>query len=231
MAVGNTFVVDKECPICGQKVPVTKVRSRLITLKTDPDFCVYYKDFNPYYYTVWVCEKCGFAADENHFLAHIPERKKKIVQDFLHGRKIGFAHQEIRSRVEAVAAFKLAIFYAQLMEESLGHIASLYLKMGWLFREGGDEEKEKAALTEAIDHYERSLASERYPIGMMTDTMVIFLIGAMYDRVGNAEKATQYLSRIIGDKDARVERNLFNRARDLWQDIRARKEAEEGNAE
>ena len=66
---------------------------------------------------------------------------------------------------------------------------------------------------------------------MMTDTMVIFLIGAMYDRVGNEEKATQYLSRIIGDKDARVERNLFNRARDLWQDIRARKEAEEGNAE
>ena len=48
MEVGNTYVVQKICPVCGQKAPVTKVRSRLITLKTDSDFCVHYKDFNPY---------------------------------------------------------------------------------------------------------------------------------------------------------------------------------------
>jgi uncharacterized protein len=227
MSVGNTYVVEKVCPICGEKIPVTKVRSRLITLKTDYDFCVYYKDFNPYYYSIWVCEKCGFAADESHFLAAMPERKKKIIQDFLHGRKIGFEHKDLRTRVEAVAAFKLAIFYAELLQEPIGYIAGLYLKLAWLFREADDREKEEAALTQTVANYEKSLATERYPIGNMTDVTVMYLIGAIQDRLGNTDKATQYLSRIVSDKEARVERNIFNKARDLWQEIRQRKDEAE----
>ena len=79
MAVGNTFVVEKTCPICGKKTRVVKTRARLIATESDRDFCVHYKDFNPYYYTIWVCENCGFAADEKRVLAVMPERRKKKV--------------------------------------------------------------------------------------------------------------------------------------------------------
>jgi len=230
MEVGNTYVVQKICPVCGQKAPVTKVRSRLITLKTDSDFCVHYKDFNPYYYTVWICENCGYAADEKHFLAPMPERKKKIITDFLNGRKIGFAHKDLRTRIEAVAAFKLAIFYAEMLQESLGHIAGLYLKMAWLFREAGEADKEAAALEQAVANYEKSLETERYPLGTLTDTTVMYLVGALLERLGNTDRATQYLSRIVSDKDARAERAIFTKARDLWQDIRQRREAEKAAA-
>ena len=61
----------------------------------------------------------------------------------------------------------------------------------------------------------------------MTDNMVIYLIGAIYYRLGDYEKATQYLSRIIGDNNMRsMEPKTFDRARDLWQTIRERKEAD-----
>ena len=62
----------------------------------------------------------------------------------------------------------------------------------------------------------------------MTDNMVVYLIGAIYYRLGDFEKATLFLSRIIGDHDLRsLEPRTFDHARDLWQIIRERKAAEE----
>ena len=43
MAVGNTFVVEKTCPICGKKTRVVKTRARLIATESDRDFCVHYR--------------------------------------------------------------------------------------------------------------------------------------------------------------------------------------------
>ena len=227
MAVGNTFVVEKTCPICGETTRVVKVRSRLIALQTDSDFCTHYKDFNPYYYTIWVCEKCGYAADEKRFLSVMPEKNRKKIQDFLNGRKIGFNFVEERGLPEAVASFKLAIFYEELINASLGHRAGLYLEMAWIFRTSGDTEKEEPMLRKAAELYDQSLTTERYPLGQLSDTMVIYLMGAIYFRLGEAETATQYLSRIISDKDSRIQdRKLYERARYLWQDVRAARDSQ-----
>ncbi len=54
----------------------------------------------------------------------------------------------------------------------------------------------------------------------------MYLIGAIQNRLGNVETATQYLSRIVSDREARTERSIFTKARDLWQDIRERKDRE-----
>jgi len=227
MAVGNIYTAKKICPVCGKEISVTKVRSRIISVKTDDDFCVHYKDFNPYYYTIWICEKCGYAADENHFTGHMHPKHQKLIRNFLNERKISLEHREERTLAEAVRSYKLAIFFAELISASAGHIAGLYLKLAWIYREDEDKEKEDEALAKAVVYYDKSLSTERYPIGNMTDNMVIYLIGAIYKRIGNYESATQYLSRVIGDQRARSETKIFNKARDLWQDIRSDKETPE----
>ena len=228
MAVGNTFLVEKICPICGKSTRVIKTRSRQIVERTDEDFCAHYKDFNPYYYTIWVCEHCGYAADEKHFLKAMPERSKKKIEEFLAGRAIGFQFVETRGVPEAVASFKLAIFYAELINAPLSHRAGLYLELAWLFRGSDEKEKEEQAMRKAIELYDESLMTERYPVGMLTDTTVIYLIGALYYRLGDLESTTQYLSRIISDNDSRIqERKLYEKARALWQDIRAEKKQQQ----
>ncbi len=227
MAVGNIYTAKKICPVCGKEISVTKVRSRIISVKTDDDFCVHYKDFNPYYYTIWICEKCGYAADENHFTGHMHPKHQELIRNFLNERKISLEHREERTLAEAVRSYKLAIFFAELISASAGHIAGLYLKLAWIYREDEDKEKEDEALAKAVVYYDKSLSTERYPIGNMTDNMVIYLIGAIYKRIGNYESATQYLSRVIGDQRARSETKIFNKARDLWQDIRSDKETPE----
>ena len=221
-----TFVVEKPCPVCGEMTRVIKLKSRIIAEKTDEDFCVDYKGINPYFYHIWFCEHCGFAADEKHFLTPLPARHKKKIQEFLSGRQIALEFTPERGVPEAVASYKLALFYAELIDASLAHRAGLYLHLGWVYRAAGDEANEHDALEHAAELYDQSIMKEHYPQGTMTDNMVVYLIGAIYYRLGNMEKATQYLSRIIGDQNMRtMEPKVFDRARDLWQDIRERKDA------
>ena len=118
-----TFVVDKPCPICGETTRVIKLKSRIIAEKTDEDFCVHYKGINPYYYHIWFCEHCGFAADEKHFLTPLPARNKQKIREFLSKRQLALEFTPVRGVPEAVASYKLAIYYAELIDASLAHRA------------------------------------------------------------------------------------------------------------
>lgn len=216
-----TFTVQKTCPICGESTRIVKTKSKLMVEKTDEDFCVHYKGFNPYFYKIWFCEHCGFAADEKTFLGTMPSLHKKKIQDFLAQRKLGMQFVEERGIPDAVASFKLAIFYAEMTDQPLARRAGLYLELAWIYRADGEQDKENEMMQRAADLYDTSLMTERYPINGLSDNTVVYLIGAIYFRMQDYEKSTQYLSRIIGDQSIRDNDNrLYKRARDLWQTIR-----------
>jgi len=236
MAVGFTYSVEKECPICGEKFQLTKTRSRLIKIKQDSDFCIHYKEFNPYYYDIWVCSHCGYASDEKHFDT-LREKEKGKIAEFLKSKTVKIEHKELRTRAEAINTYKLALFFADLIGAPESRKAGLYLKLGWLYREAAEEatetedeeaieareaarKKEQEVLIRSLEAYDKALTTERFPIGSMTDTAATYLIGELYRRTGNEEKAIQYLSRVIGDRRARMEPKIYNLARDLWQDMR-----------
>jgi len=226
-----TFVVEKTCPICGKSTRVIKTKSRLVTLKTDEDYCVHYKDFNPYYYRVWFCEHCGFAADERTFLTKMPERHQKKIAAFLAGRNLSMDFTEERGLPEAIASFKLAIFFMDLIEAPLSKRAGLYLGLAWIYRSAEDEENEAEYMQKAAETYSRSIMTEHYPVGNLTDTAVVYLVGAIYYRLGDLEKCAQYLSRIIGNQDIRrQEPKIFDKARDLWSDVRIKREEEKNSS-
>ena len=84
-----------------------------------------------------------------------------------------------------------------------------------------DMANEKPLLRKAAELYDQSVMTERYPIGAMTDTMAIFLVGALYYELGETETATQYISRLISDQTLRTtDPQIYERARSLWTDIR-----------
>lgn len=222
-----TFTVSKTCPICGEATRVVKTKSKITVVKTDEDFCVHYKDFNPYLYKIWFCEKCGYAADEKTFLSAMPVTHKRKIKEFLDQRKLGMQFVEERGVPDAVAAFKLAIFYAEMTDQPLAKRAGMYLELGWIYRYSGEQEKEQEMLQRAAELYDRSLMTERYPIGGMSDDTALYLVGAIYVRLENYEKATQYLSRLIGDQGLRDrDIQLYKRTRDLWQNVRDMTKAE-----
>lgn len=226
-----TFTVEKTCPVCGESTRVVKTKSKLAVERTDEDFCVHYKDFNPYLYKIWFCEKCGYAADEKTFLGSMPVVHKKKIKEFLDSRQLGMQFVEERGVPDGVAAYKLAIFYAEMTDQPLAKRAGMYLGLAWIYRYSGEQDKEFEMMQKAAELYDQSIMTERYPQNGMSDDTAVYLVGAIYYRMQEYEKATQYLSRLIGDQGLRDrDIQLYKRARDLWQSIREDKdEAKEEN--
>jgi len=224
MAIGNTFVVEKTCPVCEKTTRVVKTRSRITVISRDEDACTHYKDFCPYYYTVWVCEHCGFAADEATFTTKIPDRHLAILRGALLGGKIKIPFAEERTLGNAATAFRLAIKFVEIIHGKASKKAKYAHQLAWIFREAGDVAQENEFLAKAADFYEAALATEHFPIGELTDNAAVYLVAAIYYRLGDRKKTTSYLSRLIGDQSVRErEPRIYDKARDLWGDIRARR--------
>ena len=225
MAVGKTFIVEKTCPICEQTFRVVKTRSRKIAVtRRDDDGCTHYVEFNPYYYTVWVCEHCGFAADEKTFTTKIPDRHLTILRAVLLTKNIKIPFVEERTLGEAATAFRLALKFQDLIHGKSSKKAKYAHQLAWIYREAGDAKQENEFLAKAAGFYEDALMRESFPIGELTDNAVMYIVAAIYWRLGERQKATTYLSKLISDKGVRErEPRIHDKARDLWGDMRAAK--------
>ncbi|WP_378951661.1 DUF2225 domain-containing protein [Pelosinus sp. sgz500959] len=214
------YFVEKQCAVCEEKFEVTFVRSRLSLIKQDTDFCAYYKDINPYYYTVWVCPHCGYAAQENEFTNLAPVMATRM-KAFLYGRDVKVNLCGIRTREQAIVSYQLAIFYTEMLGFPASKIAALQLRLAWLYRESGQVDEEKKVLAKACASYDLALSKERMPIGNLSELTVMYLVADLLWRTGDGDKAKLYLSRIVSSPLAKIEKRIADLARDLWQEIRA----------
>ena len=221
-----TFVIERKCPICEQTTRIVKCRTRMIAETKDLDFCVHYKDFNPYLYSVVACEHCGFAAEERRFLGHMPNRTREQLRKYLEENDLRMDFAAERTTEEALQYCQMAILFTELVNLSLNRRAGLYLTMAWIYRYNGDKENDLACVQKAADLYDESLRTERYPVGGMTDNTATYLAGVLYYMLKNYEKCTMYLSRIIGSQSFRAEDpKTYAKARDLWQEIKTKRQA------
>ncbi|MBQ9480087.1 MAG: DUF2225 domain-containing protein [Selenomonadaceae bacterium] len=224
----NTFVVEKPCPICLQKTHVIKPKSRLMMESRDADTCVHYKDFNINLYRVWLCEHCGFAGDEKTFGVRITDRTRTQIKEWLDGHPIDHEFVDENDAPRAITSLERALDCLDLLKAPIAKKASTNHQLAWVYRSIGDKEHEEEYLKKAAELYAQSLATERYPIGNLTDTMALFVTGSIYYLLNDYNNCASFLSRIIGDQYARTrERVLFEKARDLWEDVRAAQKEEE----
>jgi uncharacterized protein len=224
-----TYSAEKECPVCQKKFSVTRTRGRQTLVKQDSDFCSHFQDINPYYYTVWVCSHCGYAAADGNFSELSVAAKDKIAK-FLGNRTVNVNYSGIRTREQAVSTYKLAIFFAELIEASASKQADLYLRLSWLYREGENEHDEKAALAIACEQYEQALFRERLPIGTLSETAVSYLIGELARRTEQTEKALLYLGKVVGNPAAKLEPRVLNLAREAWREAKVVRDREKAEA-
>ena len=217
----KTFTVKKTCPICQQETRVIKTRSRLVVLKRDEDGCVHYENFNPYFYTIWTCEHCGFAADEKTFTTKMPDRHVKILRGDLLANKFGVDFVEERTADDAIFVLKLALSYLERVEDKFFKQAKFTHQLAWIYREIGDEDNERQFMEKAAQLYDAALAKENFPNDGLSDSATIYIISAIYWRLGEYEKCATYLSRLMKDDTLRSrEPKLADKVRDLWGDVR-----------
>ncbi len=220
--VDPLFQVEKICPICEQNFKLTKTRGQAVSMSTDTDFCKHFKDLNPYYYAIWVCPHCGFAAHEERFFT-LQEGARLKLKNFLTGRQVNLDLSGPRTWDQAVTAHKLAIFYAGMVALPISHIASLELRLAWLYREKEMADEEMDMMNRAVKDYEAAYMREQMPIGNLTEVTLTYLIGELMRRTEHYDQALPYLSRVVGNPQAKNEKRILEMARDAWQMVKAAK--------
>jgi hypothetical protein len=155
----------------------------------------------------------------------MPNKHREKLREFLKTKDLEIEFSEVRTLPDAVGSFIMALVYLDIINGPASKKGSYNLNVAWLYRELPEYiEEENKYLALAAEQFDESLSKERYPIGGLSDMAAIYLIGAIYYRLGNVEKCTQYLSKIISDQEIRNrEPKVFDKARDLWGDIRAGK--------
>ena len=213
------YQVEKTCPICEKTFKLTQTRGQALSVSTDTDFCTRFADLNPYYYTIWVCPHCGFAAHEERFITLLEGARLKM-KEFLEGRKVNLDLSGSRTWDQAVTSYKLAIFYAGMVSLPASHIASLELRLAWLYREKEMVDEEMEMMKRAVKDYEAAFMREQTPIGNLTEITLTYLIGELNRRLGNYDESLSYLSRVVSNPQAKNEKRILEMARDAWQQVR-----------
>lgn len=212
----SLYNTTMECPVCLNQFEITKVRSKTSkVLSRDSDFCVHYEGINPILYDVWVCENCGYAAQQDKF-SLIYDKDAKSIKETLSPKwhKRSFAGE--RTLENAIEAFKIALLNLHVKKAKSSEIAKVCVRIAWLYRMNNDE-KEKEFLKFALNAYTETFEKESFPADKMDESTCLYMIGELNRRVGQIEDSVKWFSRLIGSPEGRQNAKLIEAAREQYQ--------------
>lgn len=206
------YTINVRCQHCKYAYQTSKVRPSFKRgIGTESDFCTNYKEFNPDYYVVRVCPKCGFAFSENFTDKWTPDQTmefKRKVADQWKGRD----YSGERSWEDALETYKLALLCAQIKGEKERILAGLLHHIAWLYRYKGQTELEMKFLKYALDAYIVVFETEGMDIN---NARLMYLMGELNRRLQNYNEAVKWFSRIINDKRI-MDAGMIRQSREQW---------------
>lgn len=218
------FLYDKQytCPYCDHQFKYPTLRSGMNKpLYTDIDLYTHYEFVNPLLFEIIVCPHCfysGFVRSFNTPLLPYQERllKKCFETEFpeVYLLKIVTVH-------ESVIKHKLALYIAHIKRSSLAEQSYLALKIAWLYRDLGDEEKETFFIKKAYWGFNESLVRETYPILEISEPTAKYITAALAYRLGKFDEANKKAFELI--KSTYTERAIKEKAYELRETIKEKK--------
>lgn len=210
------FDAEVECPVCHSQVTVKRIRrSALRLLKRDTDSMPVYRDINPLFYDIWLCNHCGYAASQSSFTQPLMKVEAELILKNISSKWRAKEYPPLYDADIAVERLKLALLSATVRKARPIDIAMLCLKLGWVYRIREDTENEVKCLNQALTGLKSAFAKGPFPVAGMDESTLAFLIGELSRRVGNYQDALDYLGRVIVDRTAK--NALKEKARDQRQ--------------
>lgn len=192
-------IFDKkiECPVCRQNfnTKAVKVNSPRVSSK-DSDFFIRYSVVNPYFYDVWICNSCGYAAMKSDF-NKIKSYQRELVLKNISIKWRGRVYPEIYTEDTAIERYKLALINAIAIERSSGTKAMILLKIAWMYRLLGNEKNELEALDNSLKSFLDAYTNEHFPIYGLHKDSFTYLVGEIYRRLNKNEDALRWYSNVI----------------------------------
>ena len=190
-----------QCPVCDSSFTSKAIRSGKNKLvSTDSDLYSRFSIINPILYDVIVCN-CGYAALGNEF-----EKLRPTQTDWIRNEITSIYHKVdypvILNEKNAINRYKLAFLNSKVKKARLGERAYLCLKIGWLYRDLGDNENERLFLEHARKGFLKAFTTERFPIFELDELTTMYLVAELSRKAGDFETATRWASEVITKNDA-----------------------------
>jgi hypothetical protein len=209
------YQIKVRCACCETEFKTSRVRPSLKkAVRTDTDFCAYFKSVNPDYYVVRVCPYCGYASTEN-FSDRISLKQKTAYYEKIGNHWKAKDYGGERTEAEAMECYKLALLTAQTVGENIRIIAGILHHIAWLYRYRSDKEQENRFLTFALDAYIQVFEQERDG----SNARLMYLIGELNRRLGRYNEAVRWFGRVINDKKI-MDASMIRASREMWQTLR-----------
>lgn len=217
---------DKQitCIHCQKKFDTIKIRKSTVKIvEIESDFHPIYKDVNPLYYNVFVCEHCGLAFTKE-FSTYYPPNTKENLETRICNNWQPHSFNGIRTLDQAIQAYQLAIICAEIKKEKSVLLAGLALRTAWLYREQEKFDWETRFLESSREKYIDSYLTGDYKGSAVTELKVLFLVGEISRRLGDIDTATKYFSKIIEQQRSSSEIDIITKTKEIWQEMRHEKE-------
>jgi uncharacterized protein (DUF2225 family) len=195
---------------------MTKVLTRRARVtKRDDDFCPYYKELNPIYYSVSVCPNCGYASFDS------TREELTLNQKELYRLKVMPKWQEkdlnkTRNLEEAIKTYKLLLLTYKMVDAKESKIAKACLRLAWLYRYKKDKAKGNRYLKQMIKHNELAFEKEDLSNAGRKELEIMYILGETYRKFGEHRKAINWFSKVSNHENINANRVIKLKNREQW---------------
>ncbi|AKN34227.1 hypothetical protein Ccar_21900 [Clostridium carboxidivorans P7] len=211
------------CPVCGNEFKTKAVKtSAARILRKDSDSFIIFDVINPYFYDVWICNKCGYAAMKRDF-NKIRNSEIELVKEKIKPKWHPKAYPDVYDVNVAIERFKLSLLNYYVIDAKASKKAMNCLKIAWMYRLLEDSGNETLFLKQALEGFNSAYFNEGFPLYNMDKFTSMYIIGELNRRLGNNDESLKWFSQIITAQGApsklkdrsRDQRDLIKEAEDL----------------
>lgn len=185
------------CPVCDNVFQARAVKSSAYRRqKSDSDLHIRYSLINPYFYEVYLCNICGYAAMKQDF-EKIRDSQMDLIQKKISLKWQGRRYPEVYDNDIAIERYKLALLNSVVIEAKASRKALNCLRIAWMYRLKEDDQNEQLFLKQALEGFNNAYLNEEFPICGMDKFTVMYLIGELNRRTENLDEANLWFSKII----------------------------------
>lgn len=193
------YLYDKNliCPVCGRNFTVKAIKTSSYRMKDkDSDFFIRYDIINPYFYDVWLCNNCGYAAMKADF-EKIRNFQIDLIKENITPKWKGREYNVPYNVDAAIERYKLSLLNYYYSDSKASKKAMNCLKLAWMCRLTEDLQAEKDYLKEALKGFNDAFFNEDFPIYGMDRYATMYLIGELNRRTDNLDEAMIWFSKVI----------------------------------
>lgn len=214
------------CPVCDNDFKARAVKtSAARILKRDSDSFIVFDLINPYFYDVWVCDKCGYAAMKRDF-NKIRDSEIDLVKEKIRPKWQPRSYPDVYDVNVAIERFKLSLLNYYVIGAKASKKAMNCLKLAWMYRILEDSENETVFLRQALEGFNYAYFNEAFPLYNMDKFTSMYIIGELNRRLGNNDESLKWFSQVITTHG--VPSKLKDRSREQRDLIKEAEQLEKG---